>query len=160
MDLVIEAGAYNGEYELGGLALKSLTVSDGAADVSLSFSEPNLIEMTELRYSTGASDVRLEGLANANFSTLVFDGGAGNYTLDFSGELQRDATVSIDSGLSDLRIVVPVGVNAIVTIDGGLTDINTSDGWSQSGGVYTQKGEGPTLTIVVNMGAGNITITD
>ena len=160
MDLTIEAGAYSGEYELGGLALKSLTISDGAADVSLSFSEPNLIEMTELRYSTGASDVRLEDLANANFSTLVFDGGAGNYTLDFSGELQRDATVSIDSGLSDLRIVVPVGVNAIITIDGGLTDINTSDGWSQSGGVYTQKGEGPTLTIVVNMGAGNITITE
>jgi len=160
MDLTINAGAYSGEYELGGLALKSLTISDGAADVSLSFSKPNLIEMTELRYSTGASDVRLEGLANANFSTLVFDGGAGDYTLDFSGELQRDATVSIDSGLSDLRVVIPVGVNAIVTIDGGLTDINASDGWSQNGSVYTQKGEGPTLTIVINMGAGNITITD
>jgi len=160
MDLTIDAGAYSGEYELGGLALKSLTISDGAADVSLSFSKPNLVEMTELRYSTGASDVKLEGLANANFSTLVFDGGAGDYTLDFSGDLQRDATVSIDSGLSDLRVVVPAGVNAIITIDGGLTDINTSDGWSQHGSVYTQKGEGPTLTIIINMGAGNITITD
>lgn len=160
MDLAIQAGAYSGEYELGGLALKSLTISDGAADVNLSFSEPNLVEMSELRYSTGASDVRLEGLANANFSTLVFDGGAGNYTLDFSGELQRDATVSIDSGLSDLRIVIPKNVNTIITIDGGLTDISAGAGWSQRGSVYTQAGEGPTLTIVINMGAGNLTITD
>lgn len=160
MDLEISSGAYEGNFELGGLALKSLRVNDGAADVSLSFSEPNLIEMSELRYATGASDVRLEGLANANFSTLVFDGGAGDYTLDFSGDLQRAATVSIDCGLSDLRIVIPAGVNAIITVDGGLTDINVTDGWSQSGSVYTQKGEGPTLTIIVNMGAGNITITD
>lgn len=160
MDLTIESGAYSGEFELGGLALKSLTISDGAADVSLSFSKPNLVEMSELRYSTGASDVTMEGLANANFSTLVFDGGAGAYTFDFSGALQRDATVSIDGGLSDLRIVIPTGVNAVITVDGALTDISTSDGWSQKGSVYTQKGEGPMLTVIINMGAGNITITD
>jgi len=160
MDLVIEAGAYNGKFELGGLALNNLTVSDGAADVSLSFSEPNLVEMTEFNYSTGASDVTLEGLANANFTRFIFNGGAGDYTLDFSGELQRDATVSIDSGLSDLRIIIPSGVNAEVVIDSALVDINIGDGWSQRGNTYTQSGEGPTLTIIINMGAGEITITD
>lgn len=160
MDLVIEAGAYNGDFELGGLALKNLTVNDGAADVSLSFSELNLVEMEEFSYSTGASDVTLEGLANANFERLIFNSGAGDYTLDFSGELQRDATVSIDSGLSDLRLIIPAGVNAVVTIDSALVDINISDGWSQKGNTYTQSGDGPTLTILINMGAGEITITD
>ena len=89
MDLTIAAGAYEGNLELGGLALKSLTVKDGASHVDLSFPEPNQTEMSILRYETGASDVKLTGLANANFSTLTFSGGAGNYTLDFSGELQR-----------------------------------------------------------------------
>lgn len=160
MDLVIEAGAYTGDFELGGLALKNLTVNDGAAEVSLSFSEPNLVEMDEFTYTTGASDVTLEGLANANFERFIFNSGAGDYTLDFSGELQRDATVSIDSGLSELRLVIPAGVNAVVTIDSALVDINIGDGWSQRGNTYTQSGDGPTLTIIINMGAGEITITD
>lgn len=160
MDLVIEAGAYTGDFELGGLALNNLTVNDGAADVSLSFSEPNLVEMDEFTYTTGASDVTLEGLANANFERFIFNSGAGDYTLDFSGELQRDATVSIDSGLSDLRLVIPSGVNAVVTIDSALVDINIGEGWSQRGNTYTQSGDGPTLTIIINMGAGEITITD
>jgi hypothetical protein len=158
MDLEISAGAYEGTFELGGLSLNSLIVNDGAAKVDLSFTEPNLVEMSQFRYTTGASDVKLEGLANANFDTFVFNGGAGDFTLDFSGDLQRDATVSIDGGLSDLTLIIPEGVNATVTIDSALADINFDDGWSQSGKVYTQEGEGPTLTIVINMGAGNIVV--
>lgn len=158
MDLEISAGAYEGTLDLGGLALKSLTVNDGAADVELSFDKPNLVEMSQFNYTTGASDVRLEGLANANFKTFVFNCGAGDFTLDFSGDLQRDATVSIDSGLSDLTLIIPRGVNAVVTIDSTLADINFDEGWSQSGKVYSQEGEGPTLTVVINIGAGNVVI--
>lgn len=158
MELEISAGAYEGAFDLGGLALTNLTINDGAADVSLSFSELNLAEMSEFNYSTGASDVRMEGLANANFERFIFNGGAGNYTLDFSGDLQRDATVSIDSGLSDLTLIIPQDVNVVITIDSALADINVGDGWSQKGSVYSQAGEGPTLTIIVNMGGGEITI--
>ena len=158
MELEISAGAYEGDFEFGGLALTNLTINDGAADVSLSFSELNLAEMSEFNYSTGASDVRMEGLANANFERFIFNGGAGNYTLDFSGDLQRDATVSIDSGLSDLTLIIPQDVNVVITIDSALADINVGDGWSQKGSVYSQTGEGPTLTIIINMGGGEITI--
>ena len=158
MELVIEAGAYEGTYDLGGLSLKSLNVNDGASKVNLSFSAPNLIEMSQFTYTTGASDIRLEGLANANFKTLVFNCGAGDFTLDFSGDLQRDATVSIDSGLSDLTLIIPQGVNAVVTIDSALADIDFDQGWSQNGKVYSQEGEGPTLTVVINIGAGNVVV--
>jgi hypothetical protein len=160
MDLSIAAGAYEGTLELGGLALKSLTVRDGASHVDISFLEPNQAEMSILRYETGASDVRLTGLANANFSTLKFSGGAGNYTLDFSGELQRDAVVTIDSGLGNLSLVVPEEVDATVTVEGAALNINHSSGWAQNGQSYTQSGSGPTLTIVVKMAAGNLSITD
>src|SRR3546814_7166011 len=54
--------------ELGGLSLKSLEVKDGASNVDLSFSKSNLVEMSILQYTTGASDVKLTGLANANRS--------------------------------------------------------------------------------------------
>jgi hypothetical protein len=160
LDLTLQAGAYDGNLELGGLALKSLTVRDGAANVDLSFGEPNQTEMSILRYETGASDVKLTGLANANFSTLTFSGGAGNYTLDFSGELQREAVVTISSGFGNLSLIVPEEVDAVVTVESAAVNINHSSGWAQNGQKYTQNGSGPTLTIIVKMAAGNLVITD
>lgn len=160
MELEINAGAYEGKYEFGGLALTDLTIKDGASNVDVSFSEPNRTEMSVFRYETGASNVRLTGLANANFSTLIFNGGAGNYTLDFSGELGQDATARIETGFGDLALVIPDGVDARVTVEGGAINVNHSSGWGQSNRTYTQDGSGPTLTIVVKMGAGNVTITD
>lgn len=160
LDLTVEAGAYEGELELGGLSLKSLTVRDGASHVDLSFQEPNQTEMSLLRYETGASDVKLTGLANANFSTLTFSGGAGNYTLEFSGELQRDAVVEIESGLGNVSLVIPEEMDATVTVQGAALNVNHSSGWAQNGQEYTQNGSGPTLTVVVKMAAGNLVITD
>lgn len=154
--LRINAGAYKGRLELGGLSLESLQVGDGAADVSINFSELNKIEMETLRYDTGASSVELIGLANANFDKMTFKGGAGDYTLDFSGQLQRDAEVTVDSGLSNVSIVVPEGIPTRLSVDSGLANIDIGGKWERSGGFYIQSGDGPSLTINVNIGAGNL----
>jgi len=159
MNLNIDSGAYEGKFELGGLALTRLDISDGASNVELSFSEPNLVEMSTFTYNTGASDVSMTGLANANFSLFDFSSGAGDYTLDFSGELQRDASIKIESGLSNVILVIPDGVNAVVTVEEGLSNVNAGSGWSRSGNDYVQNGEGNTLTFVIEMGAGNLTLT-
>ncbi len=159
MSLEIKAGAYQGEFDLGGLGLTSFSVSDGAAEVTVDFSTLNPAKMSLLTYKTGASNVTLKNLANANFVSMVFDSGAGNYKLDFGGELQRDASVSIQSGMSNLTLVIPEGVAATVKVNGGLSNVQFPAGWSQSGDLYTQTGEGPSLTIVIEMGAGNVQIT-
>jgi len=159
LDLTVQAGAYDGNLELRGLSLKSLTVRDGASHVDISFREPNQTEMSLLRYETGASDVKLTGLGNANFSTLTFSGGAGNYTLDFSGELQRDATVTVESGLGNLSLIVPENMAAVVTVESAAVNISSGSGWTQNGQKYTQKGSGPSLTILVKMAAGNLVLT-
>lgn len=159
MDLTIEAGAYTGVFEFGGLALTGLTVKDGASEVDVNFSSPNKAEMSVLRYETGASTVKLNGLANANFNTLIFSGGAGDYTLDFSGDLQHSATATIESGLCNIILVIPEGVNAVVTVESGAANVNAGTGWDKRGKVYTQAGEGPILTILINIGAGNLTLT-
>ncbi len=160
MELEINAGAYEGNFEFGGLALTNLTIKDGASNVDVSFSEPNRTEMSVFRYETGASNVELTGLANANFSTLIFNGGAGNYTLNFNGELGRDTTARVETGFGDLMLVIPENVDARVTVEGGAINVNHSSGWGQSNRTYTQESSGPTLTILVKMGAGNVTITD
>lgn len=159
MDLTVNAGAYTGTYEFGGLSLTNLTIKDGASNVKLAFSQPNPSEMTVFRYETGASNVKLNSLANANFSTMIFNSGAGDYTLDFSGALKRDATISISSGLSNIILVIPQNVNANVTAESGLANINAGPGWTQNGDQYAQSGSGPTLTFLIKTGAGNLTLT-
>lgn len=156
MNLKINAGAYQAQYDLGGLSLESLDVSDGAADVRLEFSEINKTDMRSFRYSTGASTVKLSGLANANFGLMNFRSGAGDYTLDFSGELQRDSNVVIESGVSHIIIIVPEDTNAVVTFRGGLTNVDFDSGWDVSGNTYSLSGGGPRLVIEVEMGAGSL----
>lgn len=158
MQLKINAGAYQGDIDLGGLTLKSLEVNDGAADTKLKFSEPNKTEMDTLRYITGASSVKLSGLANANFTSMIFRSGAGDYTLDFSGALQRDAVVTIESGFSQLVIIVPEGTSAKVIFKGGLTNVDLSGSWKKSGEAYVLGSGGPVITISMDMGAGNLAL--
>ena len=115
--------------------------------------------MTTLRYETGASNLALSNLANANFETMIFQGGAGSYDLDFSGELQQDCTVFIKAGLSTITISVPEGTQVSLRTEGGLSNTSTrGDAWEAQGNEYSMPGEGPLLTITVEMGAGNLVL--
>jgi len=156
MELDIAAGGYQGEFELGGLALHDLHIAEGGANTEVSFSEPNLVQMDTLRYDTGASKATLTGLANANFEDMEFRSGAGDYRLDFSGQLQDDAYVSIKSGLSSIVIIVPEGTPATVRIDGDLVNVDLAGEWRTAGSRYKLSGEGPELIITVEIGAGNV----
>lgn len=159
MDMTINAGAYKGRFDFGGLALTGLTINDGAAEVTTDFSAPNPAKMNVLSYKTGASNITLENLSNANFGTLIFESGAGNYKLDFGGTLQRDSSVSIRSGMSNLTLVVPSNANVTIKVSSGLSNVQVPGSWIKDGDTYTQAGSGPMLTIVVEMGAGNVQIT-
>jgi len=159
MALTINAGAYEGHYDFGGLALTNLTISDGASQVTADFSAPNPQKMSILSYKTGASNVTLKNLGNANFASLVFESGAGNYTLDFGGKLQRDCSVNVRSGMSNLTLVIPANTAATVKVSSGLSNVQFPSGWDKTGDTYTRQGSGPALTIVIEMGAGNVQIT-
>jgi hypothetical protein len=156
INLSIKAGAYKGRYDLGGLSLNRLTVADGAADVEMRFTEANLIEMKTFDYSTGTSSVELEGLGYGNISTMTFRSGAGNYRLDFSGPLQRDLEALVESGISNVVIIIPAGVPAEVRFEGGLTNVNLFGVWERDGSIYSQPGEGYNIEIRVKMGAGGL----
>jgi hypothetical protein len=156
MNLYVKAVAYTGNYELGGLSIQHLEVTDGASRVKLNFSEPNQIEMTSFKYMTGASEVSLMDLSNANADEIAFNGGAGNYTLDFSGVLSRDVMVSIDAGISSVTVIVPNGVPAELTTNSTLITVNTSGGWQQSGNTYLLSGSGYKINITAKMGAGSL----
>jgi hypothetical protein len=158
LELQINAGAYKATMDLGGLPLRRLTIHDGASDVKLTFGAPNPAEMSRMQYDTGASSVQLTGLANANFALLDFSGGAGDYLLDFSGELRRDADAEIHVGVSNTELRFPKGTPAVVNVEGGLKDVSLIGDWQVDGDRYTRAGRGPRLSVHVTAGAGHVTL--
>ena len=159
MELEIEAGAYKGEMDLSGLHLLNLRVSDGASDSQLTFSEPNPEKMDTFTYMTGASAVKLSGLGYANFEQMNFKGGVGDYKLDFAGDLQRDAEVNIDAGMSTLRLSIPEGTKAVIEISAGMKNVKTEGTWTAHEDTYLTTGTSDyTLTIKVNIGLGSLTL--
>ncbi|HNT53974.1 MAG TPA: toast rack family protein [Anaerolineaceae bacterium] len=156
-DLSIKAGAYQGEIDLTGLPIVDLEIADGASQSTVTFDAPNPVAMDRLRYETGASQVTLTGLGNANFEEMIFKGGTGSYTLDFSGPLQRDAHLILTAGMSNVRLVFPAELPVQITITGGLNNVSPSGTWSISDGVYERAGNGgPMLTVDIEMGLGNL----
>jgi hypothetical protein len=158
IELSIKAGAYSGDFEFGGLALTDLHITDGASNVKLKFSTPNTARMNAFRYESGASNITMEKLGNANFQTMIFQSGAGNYSLDFSGVYQHDASVFIETGLSRLIISVPEGVQAEVNFEGPLSKVITSGSWQESGDEYILEGQGPKLIFTIETKAGTVTL--
>lgn len=155
-DLVVKAGAYKGNLDLSGIPITNLEINDGASQAEVTFDQLNPEVMKSLIYKTGASQISLYGLANANFDEMQFDGGAGSYTLDFSGDLQHDTDISVNFGLGDVKIIIPKGVPAQVIVDGGLNNVELTGTWSIDGSVYNVNGNGPKLYFRVKMGLGNL----
>jgi hypothetical protein len=73
--------------------------------------------------------------------------------------LQQDATVTVEAGISSVKINVPKGRAARLVFTGGLSNVDLSGGWEKDGKTYILDGSGPMLTITVDMGAGNLELT-
>lgn len=156
IDLQIQAGAYQGTLDLSGIPITNLRVSDGASRATVKFDSLNPARMEQLIYKTGASQVDLEGLGNANATEILFEGGAGSYTLDFSGDLQQDLSVHLSAGISNVRIDVPENARVRVEIGGGLSNVSVGGTWTTNGDVYERSGSGPLINIKIDMGLGNL----
>lgn len=160
INLKVTAGAYEGTYDLTGLTLQGLTIKDGAAKTQVIFNSPNLGQISDFAYSTGASEVSMTGLANANFKSMEFSGGAGSFSLEFSGQLRTDATVRVKAAVGTVKLTVPQAIAAVVTVEGSLNKVSEQGSWVTNGKTYSTPasagGSGKTLTIKVDMNVGSL----
>jgi len=162
MELNVTTGAVKSQLELGGLLLKEVRLVTGAADYKAAFSEPNRTPMQSLRFTGGGSQTQLIGLANAYTEDIIFKGGAGDYTLDFSGQLREDLDVEIDAGLGQVTLRVPETTRAAVSVSNLLANVEPTGAWQQSpedDGQYVVAGDAYQeyeIKITVRIGAGNL----
>jgi hypothetical protein len=158
MDLTIEGGASKNHFDLTGLQLTNLKITQGASETDLRFDTPNPQVMDTFSFTTGASSAELYGLGYANFDQMNFSAGAGDYTLDFTGALLHDATVNVKATISNITIIVPTGMRAVVINEGTVSNINTKGIWLLNDETYATLDEGHTLTIHLDMAVGNVTL--
>lgn len=119
-ELLIDLGACEAKIELGNIPLKSLNMDIGAVEGSISFGKPNPIVAEKITIDAGATDMEIKKLGNANFKRMKFDGGAGSFELDFSGEYRHKSRVTISIGLGEAIIYIPAGLPVRIDADEGF----------------------------------------
>ena len=123
--LAIDAslGAGKADLDLTGLNINKFTLSTGASSTKIRFGEPNKSSIEHMKIEAGVSKLVAEGLCNANFRHLNFEGGVGSYFLNFDGDLRREVDVKVDFGMGTITLEIPskIGVR-----------VNYSDNWLSS----------------------------
>ena len=107
LQLYINTATYSGDIDLTNLQVENLYLTSGASKTNIVFSQPNFIDLKNINIKTGASTIKMLGLANANFNEMNFTGGAGSYTFDFSGELTKKSKVNINTGAAKVILRIP-----------------------------------------------------
>ncbi len=116
-ELDIDIGACEAEIDLGGLPLTYLNFDVGAAEARILFSRPNPGRAEDLTINAGAVDLKVKELGNANFDRLSFDGGAGDFDIDFSGEYKGMSRAKISIGLGSAKIRIPSNLPVRIETD-------------------------------------------
>ncbi|HEY3288619.1 MAG TPA: toast rack family protein [Anaerolineae bacterium] len=162
VSLTINAGAIKGEWELGGVSLRSIDWKQGAADTTVRFSERNPVTMAWFNVDTGASTFKLLGLANTNTDKMHISMGAGALNLRFDGALTRNMTVTIEGGAA--AVTVDSGGNQVEVLVGqSLSTVNRGD-WAQDADTYQSpewvKGPQPKITVMTKLAASSLSLVN
>lgn len=156
-DLFIEAKGYFGNLNLTRANLRTFRILDSFSQTEIIFEDPNPVNMSIFEVGSASSTLKITGLANANFDSMNFRGVGGNYTLDFSGQLQHDTPVNIVAGLGNIRVEVPQEIAAVVNVSGNFSKFDLQGPWIKDNG-YRNQGTGKQLQIDIKMDMGSLTL--
>jgi len=128
----VELGMGKADFDFSGLSIKDLNLSTGASSVDMRFDKHNRSVIEDMNIESGVSKFHAEGLCNANFSHLKFQGGVGSYELDFGGKLDREANVDIEVGLGSLTVIIPEHTGAKIEYEKSIiAHITLADDFSE-----------------------------
>ena len=161
ISLDLSLGASEATVDLSGLRIADLKLDVGAGDVDVYFDQPNPEPLRRMQIEAGLSELRIYSLGNANCQYLIFEGGVGEFFLDFRGNWQKDARAEIDMGLGDLTVKLPRNLGVKLIFDKSFLTSLTADSFIKEGNQYTSENYQQArhhLTLKVEAGIGDINI--
>jgi hypothetical protein len=160
MNLDLEFGAVRADLDLGGLSMTGLSLGTGASESRVDISELNPVRLPEANMEVGAADFFVRNLGNLNAERIEVDAGVGNIVLDFRGDWQGDATVSVDMGLGALELRFPEGLGVRLVRDTFLTRLDSEGLLKRGDSYYSEDWEEAEhqVTVTVDAAFGNIDV--
>jgi hypothetical protein len=122
----------------------------------LRFNEDVPMEMI-IELGLGPSNLSLGAL---NLTSLSINGGAGEVTIDLTGDWRNNLEARIAGGLGDIHLRLPTDVGVRLEVDTGIGVVDAS-GLTRDGNTYTNDAYGVsdvTLQIHLDGGVGNIKV--
>ncbi|MDD5014762.1 MAG: toast rack family protein [Atribacterota bacterium] len=116
LQLYINTATYSGDIDLTNLQMENFYLNSGVGQTNILFNQPNLLNLKNISVKTGASTIKMLGLANANFSEMNFIGGAGIYFFDFSGKLTKKSKVNINAGVAKIILKIPSAIGTKIIV--------------------------------------------
>ncbi len=162
LDMDVKVGAGDVTLDFTSLQLTELDVDMGAGDLEIRFDEPNRAEMGRMTLDSGAAKLGVFGIGNAGPERVRVQCGAGEITLDFTGEWPGSADVTITTGVGQVTLRLPKEVGVRVENRGGITTVEAS-GFKRLGDAYVNDAFGETeteLRIEITAGVGNIELIE
>lgn len=161
IDLDLNIGACESTVDLTGLKISNLELSTGASEMDVYFDKANEVAMKRMQVEAGVGELKVVNLGNANCRKISFQGGIGDYDLDFSGEWQGDCEAEIELGIGDLTVKLPrsIGVKLIAQ-KSFLTSLDIDD-FIKEDDIYYSEGYRKAkyhLILRVEAGLGSINI--
>lgn len=117
ISLNLELGITKGQLNLGGLKLKEINLSSGVSKTNIDFGEVNPISLEYFDVEAGVGALEINNLGNANFKHFKFNGGIGDYVIDFAGDHYLDTKVDIAVGAGKVKIYVPRSAGVRMKVD-------------------------------------------
>jgi len=119
----LDIGAADVDLDLTELPLARLNLDLGAGDMRMVFKEYNPLQRCKIDIDAGAGELKAFGLGFANFEYCNFDGGAGDFLLNFKGLKNGRRSIEVDIGVGEATLELP---------DDFPLRLETSDGWLSS----------------------------
>ena len=135
LDVDVRLDVADATLDLGGMALRRVTVQSSASEVRVGFSAPNTIAMDALDLDVSAAMLTASGLANANSGRLRVGARAGGAELHLDGQWMRDLEVDLDIALGSVTMHVPADVGVQLEARRIFSRIDAG-GLRQSGDLY------------------------
>ena len=137
MDLTLFFLGGTADVDLSGIPIRTLDLTNGASESTVSVSEVNPERMRSAKINVGVADFTATGLGNLNAREVEVVAGLGVVTLGLDGEWPSDSHLSIGMGLGAMRIEIPASLAVRVQRDSGFFSTFVASRFQKDGDTYT-----------------------